>query len=191
MLEFKELWKGNYMSVISPIKHPYECVHEPDVIMVFPVLEVKSKFVKDLTNYYMVVRKEFCPPYFVKKDKEEYFYTCVTGGIEEGESPDHAMKRELVEETGIELLDYDIIFERHDIPICKTSDMRSHIYGLLIKSFNPVEATGDGTVNEAMASTIFVNLNKMDEIINKPNIDFLLYSGYSLLMSKIGSYIQL
>lgn len=193
MLKFKKLWQGEYIAVVSPTEYPYECVHEPDVIMVFPILAVKSKFVKGLTNYYLGIRKEHCPPYRMKDEQNnELFYTSITGKMDvEGETPEETMKRELIEEAGLKLIDYKVISELHNMPLCKTTDLRAHIYILIIDSFEQVKATGDGTLNEEMSSTIFVNLNKMEDIIKKPNVDFLLYGGYKILTDVIGNYIQL
>jgi hypothetical protein len=61
---------------------------------------------------------------------------------------------------------------------------------LIVDSFEKVEAIGDGTLNEELSSTIFVNLTKMEDIIKKPNVDFLLYSSYKILTDVIGNYIQ-
>lgn len=193
MLDFKKLWQGEHISVITPTEYPYECVHEPDVIMVFPILAVKSKFVNGLINYYLGIRKEHCPPYRMKdENNNEFFYTSITGRRDiEGESVEETMKREMIEEAGIKLIDYKVIFELKDMPLCKTTDLRATIYGLIIDSFEKVEAVGDGTLNEEMSSTIFVNLNKMEDILKKPNVDFLLYGGYRILSNVIGNYIQL
>ena len=38
MEKFKLLWKGKYISVVSPIKNNYECIHENDIIMVLPII---------------------------------------------------------------------------------------------------------------------------------------------------------
>lgn len=192
MLSFEKLWQGKYISVISPKKYPYECVHESDVIMVFPIIAVKSKFVKGITDYYLGIRKENCPPYEVKdKNLNKYFYTSITGKRDvEGETAEQTMKREMIEEAGIKLIDYKLIFELKDMPLCKTTDLRATIYGIIIDSFEKVEATGDGTLNEKLSSTVFVNLNKMENILKKQNIDFLLYGGYKILEGVIDNFIQ-
>lgn len=192
MLSFEKLWQGKYISVISPKKYPYECVHESDVIMVFPIIAVKSKFVKGITDYYLGIRKEHCPPYKVKdKNLNKYFYTSITGKRDvEGETAEQTMKREMIEEAGIKLIDYKLIFELKDMPLCKTTDLRATIYGIIIDSFEKVEATGDGTLNEKLSSTVFVNLNKMEDILKKQNIDFLLYGGYKILEGVIDNFIQ-
>jgi hypothetical protein len=69
--------------------------------------------------------------------------------------------------------------------------MRANIYFLLVDRFNAVEATGDGTITEEMSETIFVNLGEMHNIIDKPNVDFLLYGGYKILMDIIGNHIRM
>lgn len=193
MLNFKVLWKGKHIQIVSPTEYEYEAVHEPNVIIVLPVLVVKSKFVKGLTNYYLAIRKEVCPPYLIKDDGYgPHYYTTITGRMDkQGESPEETMKRELIEEAGIELIDYTIMSYKKNIPVCKTTDMRAHIYTLLVDKFNTVKAVGDGTVTEAMSETIFVELGKMNDIIEKPNVDFLLYGGYKILMDTIGNHIRI
>jgi len=192
MLEFKELWKGEHIQVVSPKEYKYEAVHEANVIMVLPVLVVKSKFVKGLTNYYLAIRKEVCPPYLIKEQgTNPYFYTTITGRMDkEGESPEETMKRELIEEAGIELIDYTVMSYKKNIPLCKTTDMRAHIYTLLINRFNQVEAVGDGTVTEEMSKTIFINLKDINNIIEKPNVDFLLYGSCKILIDVIKNYVR-
>ena len=192
MKQFKELWKGQHISVISPIDQPYECVHEPNVIMVIPVIATKSKYINNFTNYYIGIRKEFCPPYLMKDDTQtDFYYTVISGRMDvEGETAEQTMKRELIEEAGIKLIDYRVIFERSNIPICKTTDMRATVYGLLVDTFEKVEAVGDGTKNEEMSSTIFIDMNKMEDILKKPNIDFLLVGMYSILMDNLRNYIE-
>jgi 8-oxo-dGTP pyrophosphatase MutT (NUDIX family) len=193
MLEFRELWKGEYLSIVSPIKYQYEAVHENDVITVLPVVVVKSKFVKGLINYYLVIRKEVCPPYLIKDQGiDEYFYTPITGKMDkEGESSEETMKRELIEEAGIELVDYEMILHKKKMPVCKTSDMRMDLFILLVNSFNPVEPVGDGTAMEKISTSIFVKLGDMPNIIEKPNVDFLLYGSYKILMDVIGNHIRI
>jgi 8-oxo-dGTP pyrophosphatase MutT (NUDIX family) len=193
MLEFRELWKGEYLSIVSPIKYQYEAVHEKDVITVLPVVVVKSKFVKGLINYYLVIRKEVCPPYLIKDQGiDEYFYTPITGKMDkEGESSEETMKRELIEEAGIELVDYEMILHKKKMPVCKTSDMRMDLFILLVNSFNPVEPVGDGTEMEKISTSIFVKLGEMHNIIEKPNVDFLLYGSYKILMDVIKNHIRI
>ena len=192
MLKYKKLWQGEYISVISPTEYPYECVHESDVIMVFPIIAVKSKYVKGAVDYYLGIRKEHCPPYKVKDESNnEYFYTSITGKRDvEGETAEETMAREMVEEAGIKLIDYRVVFELKDMPLCKSTDLRTTIYGLIVDAFEKVEAVGDGTLNEELSSTVFVNLNKMENILKKPNVDFLLYGGYRILEGVIDNFIQ-
>ena len=190
MLDFKELWKGKHISVVSPIEYEYEAVHEPDVIMVLPVLAIKNKL---YTEYYLALRKEVCPPYLIKeKGLDPYFYTPITGRMDkDGETPEETMRRELIEEAGIELIDYEIILHKEKMPVCKTSDMRMDLFMLIVNEFNPVEATGDGTVTEEMSESIFVRLGDMHNILNKTNVDFLLFGTYPLLMDELGKHIRL
>lgn len=192
MLNFKELWKGKHISVVSPEEYQYEAVHEPDVITVLPIIEVHSKHVKGIVDYYLVIRKEVCPPYLIKYDGlEPFFYTPITGRRDKSnETPEETMRRELVEEAGIELIDYEILIHKKKMPVCKTSDMRMDFFILLVREFNPVEAVGDGTVTEEMSKSIFVKLGDLYKIIENPNVDYLLYGAYNILMNELPKHLR-
>lgn len=195
MLKFKTLWQGKYLSIVDPIDEEYEAVHEKDVIIVYPVIRMKQKTRSDgisasVGEFLVGIRQEHCPPYLIKdKLNEDLYYTVISGGIEEGETPDEAMKRELKEEAGVELIEYKVIEHKKYIPLCKTSDMRADIYIIVIDSFRAVPAEGDGTKNEELSKTTFVNLKSLKKIIEKPNVDNLLYSGYYLLVDKLKDLI--
>jgi 8-oxo-dGTP pyrophosphatase MutT (NUDIX family) len=148
-------------------------MHESDVIMVLPIIR----------NYF-IIRKEFCPPYLIKdKTGEQLYYTTVTGKIEEGENPTFAMLRELQEESGIIPVDYTILYEKHEVPVCKSTDMRAHIYMVKINQFNKEKPVGDGTTYEEKSKSILVPNYKMDEICMKSNVDFLLIGLYNMYKS--------
>lgn len=193
MNKFEKLYNGKHISVVSDPETQYEFVNEDDIIVVLPVLRVKSKFVKHLTNYYLALRKEYVPPYLAKERRlNNFYYTTITGKMDkDGETPEQTMRRELIEEAGIELIDYTIMSYQKDMPVCKTTDMRAHIYTVLVNEFKAVKAVGDGTVTEEMSKAIFVNLADMEKVLNKPNIDFLLFGGYQILMNVIKNYIRM
>ena len=180
MEKFKELWKGEWISVVSPEKHPYEAVHEDDLIMVLPILKIKRK--KDVSHY-VAIRKEHCPPYMIKDTTDnELYYTIISGKLDiKGESKEKAMIREMEEETGIKITDYEILEQKENMPVFKTSDVRTDLYFILIKEFERVEAEGDGTYNEEQSEVKFIKVNELDKILEKENIDFLLYGAINIL----------
>ena len=118
----KTLWQGKYLSIITPDEMYYECVHEKDVVFVIPIVNDK-----------IVIRKELCPPYIVKDQSGILkYYTVLSGGIEEGESIEYASLRELKEESGIIASKYSMKILEENLPICKSTDMRTTIVFLYI-----------------------------------------------------------
>lgn len=179
MLEFDTLWKGKYLSVISPKISPYEMVYEKnDAIMLVPIITIKNK-------NYLVIRKEYCPPYFVKENSEKLFYTIVTGLLENDEPPIAGMLRELQEETGINVLNYDILLEKHNIPNSKIASIRNHFFVIKIKEYELNKAEGDGTENEAKSKSLLLPFNNFNKFLNKDNIDFMLYSSIFIVKNLI------
>lgn len=184
MKSYKQLFKGDFISVISPTDYPYEMVHEKDGVIVIPAIKLKNEYV-------IGIRYEHCPPYiFGDKTGNKLYYTLISGGIEKGESPKQAMVRELKEEAGIELIQYKILNKKEDIPLFKLTDSRINIYIILVDSFRAVTATGDGTENEKLSKTLFVKIPQLQKILKKPNIDNLLYSGYFLLKDAMKNLVR-
>jgi len=168
--ELETLWKGKWVSVVSPKDHPYEALHEPDVVLVLPIIEEKK----------VIIREEFCPPYGMKDEHQNnVFYTLISGKIEEGESVIDTALRETYEESGIELLEpceTHVVFE--NLPICKSTSMRGTLVILFIKNsqyalhrFPP----GDGTKYEKISRSFSVTIRELlDEIVDSGREDFLL-----------------
>jgi len=185
MLKFKNLWQGEFISVISPIEIEYECINEHDSMQVLPLIIPKNAI--SIDDAYLIIRKEFCPPYMIKdKLGNKFFYTIISGMMDkENETPEQTMSRELIEEAGIKLLNYDIIYNLNDIPYTKVTSSRLNLFIISIKNFERVEATGDGTENEKISKSIAVKLKNMDNILKKPNADFLLHSAYNILKNNL------
>lgn len=184
MKKFKELFKGKFLSILSPLDDPYEMVHEKDAVFIFPIIRLKKEYV-------IGIRQEHVPAYLFKDETgEDLYYTIISGGIEEGESVNHALFRELKEEAGIELIEYKILEHVSNMAFCKLTDARVNIYIILIDSFRAVVATGDGTRNEKLSKTIFVKIPHLHKILKKPNTDYLLYSAYFLLKEKMKNLVR-
>lgn len=178
MIQIETLWKGKYASVISPKKKElnYECLHEPNIIGTLPILEYNNK-------KYVIIRKEFCPPYMIKDvdgETEPLYYTIITGKIEKDEPILNAFEREMEEETGVKIKDYDIIHQLDEIPVCKSTDMRMSLFIIEIKSYDLNKATGDGTLNEELSKSVLFPIEDIDKLYEKRRIDFLLYSSLSI-----------
>ncbi len=171
MNKFDILWEGKYVSVVSPKDHPYENLHEINGIMVIPI--VKDK---------IGIRKELVPPYLLKDETgKDFYYTVLSGGVEEGETPEEAADREIKEEAGIDFKSPKITEVFREMPVCKSTDMRMTFFIYADDEYNYEKPKGDGTELEEIAETIWVTLEEFKEIINQDNIDFLLYSAYYFL----------
>ncbi len=175
MLKFNTLWKGKYLSVVSPIQDSYEAIHENDCIGVVPLIKINN-------NLYACIRKEYNPAYSIKdKTGKKLYYTIITGTVKNKESYEKCMIRELKEEAGIIAKKYNILYERKKIPINKASDVRMTYYIIHIQEFEKEIPKGDGTKNEKLSKSFFININKLSKLITKNNCDFLLLSSYYIL----------
>jgi 8-oxo-dGTP pyrophosphatase MutT (NUDIX family) len=175
MLEYNELWKGKWVSVVSPKENPYESVHEKDVICVMVRLADTDKW---------LVRQELCPPYDLKEEKydaKRRWYTTITGKIEDGEDPLVAAIREIGEESEIRINDFEVVRQHRNIPVCKSTDMRSYWYVINVKSYSRAKPEGDGTFYESQSHTIEISLDDLSKKFNSDNFyDSLILTGYHM-----------
>ena len=170
MLKYKILFKGNYVSIISPLDAPYEALHEKSGVLIVPYLINEECF---------IIRKEYCPPYCIKEDKMRLYYTLISGGIEDNESVEDSLFRELEEETGVIYPNIEWIEQVSNIPVCKSTDYRTTIFIMGVTDYDYIIPKGDGTANEAKSKSIKVSIDEWRNIIdNKDNYDYLLYGMY-------------
>lgn len=188
MLDITTLWKGNWVSVVTPTDEnfDYEVIHEPDVVFVLPIIMKKGE---------VVIREEVCPPYMVKDENNfPFWYTVISGKIEEGESTQEAMLRELKEEAGIVIdpeEDLAFVWEHLDVPVCKSTDMRASLYILGIEDYYQVTPAGDGTLYESQSRSVhkLMDENLYNEIENQG--DFLLLSMMNFAMRALEHYASM
>jgi 8-oxo-dGTP pyrophosphatase MutT (NUDIX family) len=180
-MNFKELWKGKYISVVSPTKYPYEAVHEKNGILCLPILNVNGREL-------FIIRKELCPPYTVYGG-DQLFYTILSGQIDSGTS-DATLVREIQEESGIVVKSYDTIWSKKNTPISKVTTAVGSLYIIRITKFEVSKPTGDGTAYEKASKALFVSEKQLGEIVKRPNVDFLLMGMYAIYKSVIGSNVQ-
>lgn len=173
-MNIKTLWQGKWISVVSPVDSPYEAIHEKDIVIVIPII-TRNKL------RHVGIRYEHCPPYFIKDENEQNYYTVISGKIEDGENAEQTAVRELQEESGVIALEYECEIIADKIPICKSTDMRATICKLNIKRCNLENPKGDGTVNEEKSKTIWIPENKWNEINQIQNKDFLLMSVLNMI----------
>jgi len=185
--ETKTLYKGEWVSLVSPIDEPYEVLDEPDVVFVLPVRRVPLMLGDVKTRQHKIgIRKEVCPPYNLKDETgEKSYYTIISGKIDGKESAKDAAIRELKEESGVEYEKGTIYEVFNNLPVCKSTDMRATLILIDIDESEKEEAEGDGTEYEEKSKTIWVTWNELGDILKKPNKDFLLLAVYSLVQGHI------
>lgn len=115
----------------------------------------------------ILLRKEFIPPFQEIQPTQEFFLTCLSGTIENGETPYKTVIRELVEEAGILLnstyTNQELI---GDYFFNKANTAKAHIYyiPLRINDYRKVSATGDGSKLEDVSTTVRVDVKFLNSL---------------------------
>ena len=174
MIKFNKLWDGEFMHIVSPEKYPYEIAYEKDCVMVLPIISTGGK-------NYVVIRKEFCPPYFIKDEKEGLYYTIISGGVHSDESSDAAMLRELEEESGLKVSQYETLFKKENIPLCKSTSIRTTFYIIKINETARTNKSSNRIHEERTASCSIFNSRIFNWRRGK-NLQVDRYSGRSKLI---------
>ena len=183
MTKFDTLWKGKWVSVISPENAPYECLHEKDVVLIIPIREVDKE---GYSHQEIGIRLEDCPPYLVKdQSSSKKFYTVISGKIDGEETAKEAALRELKEEAGVVYKEGNIYKVFASLPLCKSTDLRATMLIVECDEFEEVTAKGDGTEHEKNSKTIWVSVNELHGILEKPNIDVLLYAVSKIVIPRM------
>ena len=93
-VEKKEiLFQNDWLKIKE--KDDYVFLEESDSVCVIPFFIEKNRF---------YLRQEIITPFKVK-DNADFHMTCISGTVEENESHDECIRRELTEEAGIVLRD--------------------------------------------------------------------------------------
>lgn len=164
----------------------YEFVDEGDCVAVLPMYRDTDGRLR------YVVRREVCPTYQSKRPdlpEDSKFWTLVGGRIDPGEHAFNAMKRELLEETGIALGTFDVIIEYPRVPLCKSSNVRITFYVILMNEFEMHAPLGDGSHWEAASETVHISESDLREVFasrvygGAEDYDFMLLSLFSMSVS--------
>jgi len=126
-------------------------------------------YIKD--EGYVVMRSEPIPPWSHKyKNNTQklsgYFLTLVSGTIEDGETPQGCLRRELYEEAGIVMSE----FKQLEIegPFFQSKGTSSQYYTCLLElnynEYKLVTAPGDGSKTEQMSKTLKISVADLDNI---------------------------
>lgn len=178
-MDYKVLWRGDFITVISPEKYPYETLLEKDSVWVIPIKENK-----------IGIRQELCPPYLLKDtSNEELYYTIISGGIEESEEPKEAAIRELREESGLIYVDPEFTLLFENLPIWKNSTTRSTCYIIKGDIQRETIPSGDGTEYEKKSKTVWLTLDELREVVKKPNVDVVVFFVITSLINYLSKHM--
>ena len=168
----KQLFNGKWVRLVY--WNNYEFLDEPPIVMVIPI---RTDTGEPLVGF----REEYCPPYFFDREDpdqmdEEMYYTVITGRIEEGDSAEETLYREIEEEAGIRMKPEATIVPLSDsIPLVKFASTRVYPYLVYLEegTYDFVEAKGDGTENEARSQTLWAPVDKISQLVEETtNFDF-------------------
>jgi 8-oxo-dGTP pyrophosphatase MutT (NUDIX family) len=113
----------------------------------------------------VVLRKEYIPSY-KKRNDIEYYLHVISGTIEEDESKEECLKRELIEEAGIVIRDSVPITFESPLFVSKGCNSQYHIciLPLYIDDYYEVEAKGDGSKSEKLSNSVKVYNYNISEL---------------------------
>jgi len=137
------LFQNEHITIIN--EDDWTFVKEKDAIICIPYL---------IESNQIIIRHEVIPSYKYA-DGQEYHLALVGGGIEQGETPEVALLRELQEEAGIVLRDgFKVEFDK-PLFIAKHCSAKYYpcILNLTENDYHEIIATTDGSKHEKLART--------------------------------------
>lgn len=157
-IQDNNLYNGKYIKVVDD--QGWETIIENDHISCLVYLRDQAK---------ILLRREIIPSWQHKlkhNTLETKHLTLISGTIEDNETPEQCLRRELYEEAGIILNDY----YRLEIegPFFKSKGTSSAFYFSIVElsqtDFRMVKAVGDGSMIENMSNTVAIELHNIDDI---------------------------
>lgn len=161
MVEDEEVYNSKYLEIIR--YKDIEIIKESDSVAILP-------YFKDEGTILML--SEYLPAYqYRNKDKQGLkkitnYLSIITGSIEENESIEKAIRRELYEEGGIII--GNIFNIEYKGPFFKTKRHSSYIYTcileLRINDYKQVKPPTDGTKSEKLSNIVRISLGDINNI---------------------------
>jgi len=151
----KVLYGDKHFKVIE--YEDWHILKEKDTVVCIPYLVESNQF---------IIRYEYIPP-FKYADGQEYHLTVISGGIEQGETPERTLLRELEEEAGLVLReDYQIDDNMKPLFINKASVNKYHPYILPLneKDYHEVIAKGDGSKAEELSKSVKIDVKYLSSL---------------------------
>lgn len=137
----------------------WEIVVEKDSVIIIPHF---------IENNEVLIRKEWIPTYRYREPEKEYFLTVISGTMEDGEDDIQAIRRELQEETGIQLNTLYSSFKKlGEFYLTKGNCGKYRVYYLPIgvNDYTRTVAMGDGSEAEEKSFTVRLDLKFLNDVI--------------------------
>lgn len=150
----KEVFSNDYLSVIE--YEDWSIIKEPDFVVCIIYLIEQNQF---------IIRNEYIPT-FKYREGQEYHLTVLSGGINEGETPEMALLREIEEEAGIVISpDFNIEFMK-PLFVSKGHSSKYHpaIISLTERDYHEVVAKGDVSKAEKKSQTAKIDLMYINSV---------------------------
>lgn len=170
----KVLYKDNHFEIVQ--FEDWSILKERDAVVCIPYL---------IETNQIILRYEYVPT-FKYVDGRDYHLTLVCGGIEQGETPDKALIRELEEEAGIVLREDFQLEQMRPLFINKASANKYYPYLLPLneRDYHEVVAKGDGSKEEEMSKSVKVDIKYLGSLNSSD-----LITDYMLL--KLKEYLNI
>lgn len=161
--EDEMLFNGNYLDIIK--YKDTEILKVRDKIAVIPYFKDEATF---------LMRSEYTPSYQYKNRdnsalrKITNYLTVITGTIEDNESPEQTIRRELYEEAGIVLNNlYQFEIEGpFFVQKYSTGQMYICLLELPVNSYRQIKPPTDGSKLEKLSKCVRISVGDVNQIVN-------------------------